>query len=156
MFIMSRPSTNRKGVDFNNNHYGALVLNSGYEPLTIISWQKAMILWLQDKVDVVEYYSVSINSATRSFQLPSILRLKKYVKTNRNKKVRLNRRNLFLRDKFICAYCDKKFSEKNLTIDHVIPLSKGGAHSWDNVVTSCSKCNNKKGNRLLSDTPFKS
>ncbi len=113
----------------------------------MVNWRKAMILWFQDKVEVLEFHKVTVSSPSRTFNLPAVLRLKQYVRPYLSMSVRLSRQNIFLRDNHICQYCYNKFSEKRLTIDHVIPLSKGGVHEWTNVVTACSKCNNKKGDK---------
>lgn len=126
---------------------GVLILNSGYEPLKVVSWQKALILWFQDKVDILEYHAVHVRSATKSFRLPSVIRLRKYINPRFETEVRLTRQNLFIRDKSQCQYCGQHFSMKKLTVDHVQPLSRGGRHKWENVVAACSPCNNKKGNK---------
>lgn len=125
----------------------SLLLNASYEPLGVVSWQKALILWLQDKVDVLEYHSATARSARASFQLPSILRLKRYIQPRRDQKVRFSRENVYLRDKFTCQYCAEEFPPRELTLDHVVPASKQGEKSWTNVVTACRECNQKKGNR---------
>jgi 5-methylcytosine-specific restriction endonuclease McrA len=124
-----------------------LVLNSGYEPIKIVNWRKAIILWFQDKVEVLEFHTVTVASPSRTFRLPAVMRLKQYIRPYLSLSVRLSRQNIFLRDHHTCQYCRKKFSEKKLTIDHVVPLSKGGRHEWTNVVTACSACNNKKGDK---------
>ncbi|MGE3680702.1 MAG: HNH endonuclease [Bdellovibrionales bacterium] len=126
-----------------------MVLNSGYEPIKVVSWRKAMILWFQDKVEVLEYHSTTVSSPSQTFQLPAVMRLKVYIRPYLSLSVRLSRQNIFLRDGHICQYCCQKFSEKKLTVDHVIPLSKGGRHEWTNVVTACSECNNRKGDKTL-------
>jgi len=134
---------------------GALILNSGYEPVKVVNWRKAMILWLQDKVEVLEYHAMSVSSPSRTFQLPSVLRLKSYIRPFFTMKVRLSRQNIFIRDEFLCQYCLRKLPEKKLTIDHVLPLSKGGRHEWSNVVASCSTCNNIKGSRTPEQAGMK-
>lgn len=114
-----------------------------------------MILWLQDKVEVLEYHAVYVRSASSSFQLPSVLRLKSYIRPYFSIGVRLSRQNIFLRDNMTCQYCLKVFTEKKLTIDHVVPLSKGGRHEWTNVVAACSSCNNIKGSRAPEEVGFR-
>ncbi|MCB0411835.1 MAG: HNH endonuclease [Bdellovibrionales bacterium] len=126
---------------------GALILNSGYEPVKVVSWQKAILLWLQDKCEVLEFHSFYVRSASDKFQLPSVLRLRRYISPYISVKVRLSRQNLFMRDGSTCQYCGQKYPEKRLTIDHVTPLCRGGRHEWTNVVTACSPCNNRKGGR---------
>jgi 5-methylcytosine-specific restriction endonuclease McrA len=107
-----------------------------------------MILWFQDKVEVLEFHQTTVSSASRTFALPAVLRLKQYIRRPYLAlSVRLSRQNIFLRDNHICQYCNQKFSDKKLTIDHVVPLSKGGRHEWTNVVTACSRCNNVKGDK---------
>ncbi len=125
----------------------ALVLNASYEPLRIISWQKALLMWFQDKVEILEYHAAVARSVSDSFKLPSVLRLKSYVKPKRIDGVRFCRENVYIRDNYTCQYCVKKFPYKELTIDHVIPASQGGPKTWTNVVTACRCCNQTKANR---------
>jgi 5-methylcytosine-specific restriction endonuclease McrA len=139
--------TSSKEAVFNRSLSGALVLNSGYEPIKVVNWRKAMILWFQDKVEVLEFHTISVSSPSQTFRLPAVMRLKQYIRPYLSLSVRLSRQNIFLRDNHTCQYCYKKFSEKRLTIDHVQPLSKGGRHEWTNVVTACSLCNNRKGDK---------
>lgn len=112
-----------------------------------MNWRKAIVLWFQDKVEVLEFHTVTVASPNQSFRLPAVMRLKQYIRPYLSLSVRLSRQNIFLRDNHTCQYCYKKLSEKKLTIDHVIPLSKGGRHEWVNVVTACSRCNNVKGDK---------
>ena len=139
------------------------MLNAGYEPLNIVNWQKAMILWLQNKVDILQYHDdIKVSTATDKFLLPSVMKLRKYVRPYQAYNVRLSRTNVFLRDRHICQYCHDKFALKLLTIDHVMPASRGGASSWLNLTTACQPCNYQKGNRTpeeagltLLNQPFK-
>lgn len=124
-----------------------MVLNSSYEPLTVVSWKKAVLLWLSDKVEILEYHSSFVHSAYQQFRLPSVLRFTKYITNLNRNQIRFCRENIYLRDKFQCQYCGKVSPARSLTLDHVVPLSKNGKHSWENVVTACQKCNNLKGNR---------
>ena len=125
----------------------ALVLNASYEPLRIISWQKALIMWFQEKVDILEYHSAFARSVTVSFKLPSVLKLKSYVRPKKLDGVRFCRENVYIRDNYTCQYCATKFTYKELTIDHVVPASQGGPKTWTNVVTACRDCNQTKANR---------
>lgn len=125
----------------------ALVLNASYEPLRIISWQKALIMWFQNKVEILEYHTTQVRSVSNSFNLPSVLRLKSYVRPKRMDGVRFCRENVYIRDLHTCQYCAKKLSFRELTIDHVIPASHGGPKNWTNVVAACRDCNQKKANR---------
>ena len=125
----------------------ALILNASYEPLRIVSWQKALILWFQDKVEILEYHTKFVRSVSATFELPSVIRMKKYVKPKRIDGVRFCRENVYIRDLFMCQYCCVKFAAKDLTIDHVVPASQGGPKNWTNVVTACRACNQRKANR---------
>lgn len=125
----------------------ALVLNASYEPLRIVSWQKALIMWFQDKVEILEYHKSFVRSVSNSFNLPSVLKLKTYIKSKRLDGVRFSRENVYIRDNYTCQYCAKKFTSKELTIDHVLPASQGGPKTWTNVVTACRCCNQTKANR---------
>jgi len=127
--------------------FRALVLNASYEPLRIISWQKALILWFQDKVEILEYHSAFARSVSDTFKLPSVLRLKSYIRPRKTDGVRFCRENVYIRDNYTCQYCAVKFPYKDLTIDHVLPASWGGPKTWTNVVTACRPCNQKKADR---------
>lgn len=106
-----------------------------------------MILWFQEKVDVLESHDQRIRSVREQYTIPAVLRLRYYIQPKRYRRVRLSRENIFLRDEFICQYCAKEFSHRELTLDHVMPVSRGGPKSWKNLVAACHKCNHKKGNR---------
>ena len=127
----------------------ALVLNADYRPLSyyplsLWPWQEAVkAAWL-DRVDIVAEYDHVVRSPSTVFRLPSVVVLKDYVKPQ--KRVAFTRFNLFLRDEFCCQYCGAK---GDLTFDHVVPRSRGGVTSWENVVAACSPCNLKKANRSL-------
>lgn len=123
------------------------MLNASYEPIKVVNWQKAVVLWFQGKVDILEHHNVSVKSVSQSFQLPSIIRLRRYVRNYARSVVRFSRENIYLRDLYLCQYCHQKFQPKDLTLDHVVPASKGGKKSWTNVVAACRKCNQKKGNK---------
>ncbi len=128
----------------------ALLLNSSFEAMKIISWQKAMILWLSEKVEVIEFHDIHINTTRARFPIPSVIRLRTYISMANYRRVRFSKQNVYLRDSCTCQYCGKKCSNKELTIDHVIPISKQGPETWSNVVAACRSCNQKKGNRTPS------
>ncbi len=123
-----------------------LVLNTTYEPLNVCSLRRALVLMLKDKAEVVEHSGKTVHSERFSFAAPHVIRLRTYVSVPRTATKRISRRAVFARDQFRCQYCG---AQKHLTVDHVVPRSKGGADSWDNVVTSCAPCNLRKGDRLL-------
>lgn len=124
-----------------------LLLSSSYQPISFCNMKKAIILLFLDKVEVVQHRSdVSVSCISGKFECPSIIRLKE---TRPLKvKVQLSRKNIMKRDGFRCVYCD---SSSNLTIDHVVPKSRGGKTSWENLVTACSRCNNTKDDKLLHE-----
>lgn len=115
--------------------------------MKIVCWQKAMILWFQGKVEVIEYHNIFARSALSAFQLPSVMRLKTYVRPRNYGMVRFTRENVYIRDNFTCQYCGEQHSSRALTLDHVVPASKKGPTSWTNVVTACRDCNQRKANR---------
>ena len=124
--------------------HSVLVLNQNYEAISICTVRRAFLLVFLKKAEMIdaldgEYF----RSSLQVFEIPSIIRLKNYVKVP-HRKVALSRTNIFKRDGERCVYCG---TTKDLTIDHVIPRSKGGTESWENLVTACHSCNSKKGNR---------
>ena len=123
----------------------ALVLNAdfrplSYYPLSLWCWQDAIKAVFLERVNIVSEYDTVIHSPNAVFKLPSVVSLKTYVKPSRTPA--FTRFNVFLRDKFMCQYCG---DSDDLTFDHVIPRSKGGQTTWENVVTACSPCNLIKG-----------
>jgi len=129
----------------------ALVLNAdfrplSYFPLSLWSWQDAIKAVVSDRVNVVSEYDRQVHSPRRILRLPSVIALKEFVPGSR--RPAFTRFNVFLRDRFSCQYCGQSFPTHDLTFDHVIPRSRGGVTSWDNVVTACSPCNLRKGSRL--------
>ncbi len=120
-----------------------LVLNQDFSPLMVCSVQRAFILVYLNKSELVRPANgYKLRTVTHSFAMPSVIRLNRYVRAP-YKGVNLTRQNIFRRDNNECQYCG---THKDLTLDHVIPSSKGGPHSWLNLVTACKRCNAKKGN----------
>lgn len=133
--------------------FRALVLDSSYRPIDVISWQRAICLDLFNKVDVLEYYEHQIRSAYDIHFIPAVLRVRLYVARGRRPgNITVSRRNVMLRDRNECQYCG---TGQNLTIDHVIPKSKGGTWDWMNLVTACNVCNGKKGEKSLKQLKWK-
>lgn len=120
-----------------------LVLNFDYSPLNITSVQRGFILVVNGKAEIIKSAHNPITTFTHTYVRPLIIRLLKYI-NYRGSGIRVNRHRVFKRDNNECVYCGNK---KELTIDHVIPRSKGGKNTWDNLVTCCLKCNLKKGNK---------
>jgi 5-methylcytosine-specific restriction endonuclease McrA len=126
----------------------ALLLNATYEPLKVIDWQRAVTLLWQGKVEVLEVYDREIRSVTWNTKLPAVLRLVYFVKVEYTKRaINFSRANIFLRDNYSCQYCGRHFRTEELTFDHVVPIAKGGRKVWENIVTACWRCNNKKSGR---------
>ncbi|WP_228818653.1 HNH endonuclease [Nocardia transvalensis] len=126
-----------------------LLLNATYEPLTALSARRAVVLLICDKADPVhdDPGGPVVHSAGASVALPSVIRLRNYVRVPYRARVPMTRAALMHRDRYRCAYCGGKAE----TIDHVIPRSRGGAHSWENCVASCAPCNHRKADKLLSE-----
>lgn len=124
-----------------------LLLNATYEPIDVVHWQRAMTLWCQGKVEIVETHDREVRAVTFSFKLPSVVRLLRFVRNKRERVVQFTRANIYTRDAYTCQYCYQSFSTNELTFDHVWPVSRGGTRSWDNIVTCCIPCNRKKGSR---------
>ncbi len=123
-----------------------LVLNASYEPLNITSWRRAIVLLLKGKAEQVEHNGKFIYS---DVPLPTVIRLRHYVRIPYHE-IPLTRRNILHRDSHACQYCG--YSGDELTLDHVIPRSRGGPDSWENLVSACVRCNVKKGNRTPEES----
>ena len=128
----------------------SLKLDSAFRPLELIDSLEALVLCIIGKAMAIETYEKDIRSAKQSFKLPAVIVLKRYVKYHFNN-LAPNRVNILWRDNYQCQYCAKKFPELELTLDHIIPKSRGGQNTWENLVTACKKCNQKKGSRLLHE-----
>ena len=135
-----------------------LLLNNDYEPLNVCNLRRAFRLVFGEKAEVIQYDHTEVRTATQVFHAPSVIRLQHRIKRPRPR-VRLSRREVFLRDKHTCQYCGTQ--SHDLTLDHVIPRHRGGGHTWDNLVAACKACNHRKGGRLANEvrmqlmrTPF--
>src|SRR5438876_3143686 len=123
-----------------------LVLNATFEPINVCTVRRAVVLLLKEKAEVIEHASWELHSATSSIARPMVIRLVHYVRVPRDTHRRkITRRAVFARDDWTCQYCG---SRSNLTVDHVIPRSKGGSSTWENIVASCAPCNRRKGDHL--------
>lgn len=141
-----------------------LLLNASYQPIGVISWQRAITLLFSEnsegkpKAEIVSSYS---DKVLRSFkmvmQMPAIIRLVKFVRPKKNVTVfkSLKRKNIYERDCGICQYCNMKLTYTASTLDHVYPRSRGGKDIWTNLVLSCLKCNNKKADRTPEEANMK-
>ena len=123
-----------------------LVLNATYEPINVCTVRRAVVLLLKEKAEVVEHTERLLHSATATLTRPAVIRLVSYVKVPRDTHRRkITRRAVFARDDWTCQYCG---SRAQLTVDHVVPRSKGGGSTWDNIVAACAPCNRRKGDAL--------
>ena len=125
-----------------------LVLNQNYEPLNVCNVRRALVLVIGGKAEILETRSRPMNSATAVYPTPSVIRLVYLIRRPRPR-VKLTRREIFIRDNYTCQYCERQVSD--LTIDHVIPRSRGGLHVWDNVVSACKACNHRKGGKSIAE-----
>lgn len=125
-----------------------ILLDSDYNFISTISWKKAMKLVVKEKVEVLKYSEVVI----RDSFLPKIVKLFKSFSYLAGKKVKWSKSGVLDRDNYVCAYCLKKLSKHSATVDHIIPVAKGGKNSWKNTICSCTSCNNLKGDKWLKDT----
>ena len=123
-----------------------LVLNASFEPLNVCSVRRAHVLVFKGKAEVLEQLAHPLHSATDTYPWPHVIRLVTYVHVPRAAQRKISRRALFARDGWRCVYCGD--GTGRLTLDHVVPRSRGGESVWENVVTSCAPCNLRKGNRL--------
>lgn len=128
-----------------------LVLNAdfrplSYYPLSLISWQDAIKAVFMDRVNILAHYDRAISSAHAEWQMPSVIALKEYYAPKT--RPAFTRFNVFLRDNFTCQYTGEKLPVSELTFDHVIPRSRGGKTTWENIVTASREANTRKGNKL--------
>jgi 5-methylcytosine-specific restriction endonuclease McrA len=127
-----------------------LILNQNYEPMSVINAKKAIVLLYLGKAELIEAHAGNrIRSVSASMPFPSIVRLSMYVRVP-FKKIILSRKNILRRDGHRCQYCGR--SDLSLTIDHVLPLSRGGEDTWENLVCACVLCNNRKGDRTPGES----
>lgn len=135
----------------------SLILNADYQPLSHLplslwSWQDAIKAIFSGKVTVVDVYpDVTIRAAHIEVPLPSVIALNEYVSAPHKTRPAFTKRNVFLRDEYRCQYCLDRFPTRDLSLDHVVPRSRGGVLCWQNAVTSCRVCNGRKGSLLLSE-----
>ncbi len=140
------PQTPPRGI--NLNAPAVLVLNASFEPLHVCSIKRAVTLIMHEIAERVDDSAALLHSPSTSIKVPSVIRLRRYIKRPPRYHIAFNRRNVFRRDNHTCQYCGHVGGD--LTLDHVTPRSKGGKNSWENIVTACRECNSKKRDR----TPF--
>jgi 5-methylcytosine-specific restriction endonuclease McrA len=125
----------------------ALVLNASYQPLCVVPVRRALVLALKEKADVIHTNGQVFRSESLEIRAPSVVKLRYFVKVPYRSRTSLSRRAVFVRDDYQCQYCGRPAEN----VDHVIPRSKGGSHTWDNVVAACKPCNSRKENRSPSE-----
>ena len=126
-----------------------LLLNSNYEPLNVCDLRRAFRLVFGEKAEVIAFDHTEVRTPTRTLRAPSVIRLQYLIKRPRPK-VKLSRREVFARDGHTCQYCGRQTHD--LTLDHVMPRHRGGAHSWENLVAACKSCNHRKGGKTLEES----
>ncbi len=124
-----------------------IVLNAGYEFLGLVSWQRAMTLLFNGKVEVVKESTRMVRTVSRTFRVPAVIRLIKFIRQIYKREVPFSRRNILIRDGHDCQYCGREFIGSELTVDHIVPKVQGGSNEWINVVACCRACNTMKGGR---------
>ena len=131
-------------------HRPVLVLNASYEPVHVCAVRRALVLIVKGVAAAEEAGEGLIRSPSQSFEVPSVIRLLKYRRIPRQVRA-ISRKNILIRDQYTCQYCNREFGAGELTLDHVVPRSRGGTNTWENLVASCLGCNNRKGDRLPSE-----
>ncbi|KAJ4745783.1 HNH endonuclease [Rhynchospora pubera] len=134
--------------------FRALVLDLSYRPVNIVCWKRALCLEFTEKADVLEYYEQTVSSPSGSFYIPAVLRVPHLLQVVKRRRIKqgLSRKNILFRDSYTCQYCSTR---ENLTIDHVIPTSRGGQWTWENLVAACARCNSTKGRKTLEEANMK-
>ncbi len=123
-----------------------LVLNATFEPINVTAVRRALVLLLKGVAQAEEHNHAEVHSATSAMRVPSVIRLLTYRRIPQQTRA-LSRKNILLRDRNTCQFCGRTLPSSELTLDHVVPRSRGGLSTWDNLVTCCYQCNNQKGNR---------
>jgi len=131
-----------------------LVLNATYEPINVTAVRRAMVLLLKGVAQAEEVHSAEVHSAAHAHKVPSVIRLLAYRHIPQQSRA-LSRKNILLRDRNTCQFCGRVFPSSELTLDHVLPRSRGGRSSWENLVACCYRCNNTKGDRTPEEAGLK-
>lgn len=149
----TNPQNGQKSANGSVIDRKVLLLNQNYEPLTVCTARRAIVMIFMGTVQIVDAHeTLGIRSVSAFYKLPSVVKLETYVKSP-YRQVILNRKNLLLRDGHKCQYCGVRAPE--LTVDHVIPRQKGGRDTWENLVCACTRCNARKGDRAPEKSGMK-
>ena len=131
-----------------------LVLNASYEPINVCATRRALILLLKGVASIEEHGLANVHSSRQTIRVPSVIRLLDYRRIPHQTRA-LSRKNILLRDRYTCQYCHKTLPSGELTLDHVMPRSRAGDSSWENLVACCITCNNRKGSRTPEEAGMK-
>jgi 5-methylcytosine-specific restriction endonuclease McrA len=129
-----------------------LVLNQNFEPLNVCNVKRALVLVLCGKAEVLELNHQTIHTPSLSIRCPSVISLAHLIRRP-HPRARLSRKEVFIRDNYTCQYCGIR--TRDLTLDHVVPRSKGGPHTWENLVSACRHCNHRKGGKSVAEARMK-
>ena len=147
MEVVADPEVARRSGRFRTSGSRVLVLNATYEPINVCTVRRATVLLLKARAELLERGEGAIHSERLEIDRPCVIRLQRYVRIPRDvHRRKITRKAVLARDAYTCQYCGREAS--GLTVDHVIPRSRGGESVWENIVASCAPCNRKKGNRL--------
>jgi 5-methylcytosine-specific restriction endonuclease McrA len=135
-------------------HRPVLVLNASYEPINICAARRAIVLVLKGAATAEEQSHITVHSTVQSIRLPSVIRLLGYRRIPHQTRA-LSRKNILIRDRFTCQYCQQTMASGELTLDHVIPRSRAGETAWENLVACCHACNNRKGSRTPEEASMR-
>ncbi len=135
-------------------HRPVLVLNASYEPINVCAARRALVLILKGIASPEEFSPLLLHSARHAIKLPSVIRLLEYRRIPHQTRA-LSRKNILIRDRYTCQYCLRTMPSAEMTLDHVIPRSRTGESTWENLVACCHSCNNKKGNRTPEEAGMK-
>lgn len=131
-----------------------LVLNASYEPIHVCAVRRAIILLVKGVAATEEAGKGRLRSPSQSIAVPSVIRLLEYRMIPRQMRA-ISRKNILIRDQYTCQYCNLRFGPGELTLDHVVPRSRGGNNTWENLVACCLQCNNRKGDRLPGEASMR-
>jgi 5-methylcytosine-specific restriction endonuclease McrA len=135
-------------------HKPVLVLNASYEPINICAARRALVLILKGVALAEELAPAQVHSARQALNVPSVIRLLEYRRIPHQTRA-LSRKNILMRDRYMCQYCQRVLPSGEMTLDHVIPRSRHGETAWENLVACCHSCNNRKGNRTPEEAGMK-
>lgn len=135
-------------------HKPVLVLNASYEPINVCAARRALVLVLKGVAAAEEHSSSFVHSSRQALPMPSVIRLLEYRRIPHQTRA-LSRKNILMRDRYTCQYCHKTLPSGELTLDHVVPRSRAGETTWENLVACCHPCNNRKGSRTPEEAGMK-